>query len=390
MTNPRSKVPAQFWLALTCLVAAGGCQGSKKKDDVPLASEQRKALLGMAADCALANYKEFLTQAATLSTAVEALETAPGDSTREAARDAWRSAMATWQKVELFQFGPAARGDQPGAQQLRDQIYSWPLVSRCRIEEQLVSQAYATTPLNNLTINSRGLWALEYFLFYEGTDTACDSSSPVQGQWPPPDLDGRKRAYAAKAAQDVLAKAQALVNAWAPEGANFLQQMKTAGNAGSVYSSDQQALNAISDAMFYIEADSKDEKLARMIGAMDCADEGCPESKYAHASLHNVKQNIAAFDSLFLGCTPGATGFDDLLVAVNRAELAPTIQSKVTAAGNALKDIPEPELGVPVDQQLAAANVAYNALRELAVLLKTDFVGALDLELPASVETDND
>lgn len=59
----------------------------------------------------------------------------PGQRARRPAQ-----AFASWQENEVLQFGPAAPLAVAGGQELRDQIYSWPLVSRCAVEETLVSR----------------------------------------------------------------------------------------------------------------------------------------------------------------------------------------------------------------------------------------------------------
>ena len=50
-------------------------------------------------------------------------------------RDAWKTAILSWQKIELLQIGPAGISTvRIGGQDLRDQIYSFPLSLPCRVE----------------------------------------------------------------------------------------------------------------------------------------------------------------------------------------------------------------------------------------------------------------
>ena len=101
-----------------------------------------------------------------------------------------------------------------GGKDFRDNIYAYPQIDRCRIEEAIVARTYAAANFETaLFADSRGLGAIEYLLFYEGADTACGAGSPAQAAWPTltaEDREARKRAYAAAAAAQVLASATAL------------------------------------------------------------------------------------------------------------------------------------------------------------------------------------
>src|SRR5690606_22202952 len=106
----------------------------------------------------------------------------------------------------------------------RDRIYAWPSVSRCRVEEQLVSQSYRDG-LGAVLASSKGLYALEYLLFYPGSDTACAPGSATGSAWAgiEPELAQRKRDYARAVALDVDALVGELRTSWDPLGGNFRQ-----------------------------------------------------------------------------------------------------------------------------------------------------------------------
>ena len=142
-----------------------------------------------------------------------------------------------------MQVGPAAPRSQPGGAELRDNIYSWPLMSRCAVEEQIVSGA--TSPLASPHAGDpAGLVALEYLLFYEGADTACASSSPIvaQGTWAALSAEeraARKRAYAAAVAGEVRQRAQPAGGRVGSGKGNFLETLVTAGPGNAVYPTGQ-------------------------------------------------------------------------------------------------------------------------------------------------------
>ncbi|WP_438014692.1 imelysin family protein [Sorangium sp. So ce315] len=367
-------------------------------DDGPFSKAK---LLAAAADCALNRACEFEAQARALDERASALARAPGDANAAAAaRGAWLSAMRVWQEAEIFRFGPAASSTQPGGQDLRDQIYAWPLVSRCKVEEQIVSRAYAQPSFSSSLINARGLAAFEYLVFYTGVDNACSQYSPINAgrTWAAldaGDLARRKADYAAAVAADVLARAGALARVWAPEPGSFRDKLTQAGRGSTVFATEQDALNAVSDAMFYVDKELKDWKLGRPLGfTEDCATPTCPEaleSRYARASTAHLRANLSGFRRLFEGCGEGGqgVGFDDWLREVGSADLADRMLTALTGAQAAVD-----ALDVPIEQALAndraRVEAVYAAVKTLTDLLKTEFVSALNLELPQSSEGDND
>lgn len=118
------------------------------------------------------------------------------------------------------------------------------------------------------TDESKGLGALEYLLFYQGTDNGCSADTAINatGSWAAlsqDELKVRKRAYAKAAAAEVLIHARELLSAWEKDKGNFLTQLASAGQGSQVFATQQAALNAVSDGLFYLEVVSKDRKLAQ-------------------------------------------------------------------------------------------------------------------------------
>ncbi|MDX2053350.1 MAG: imelysin family protein [Polyangiaceae bacterium] len=352
----------------------------------------KEALLGSIAECAVKSYVDFEVAARALSLVLAGTRT---DTTPE---QAWLSTQRAWQHAELFRFGPAGRSTEPGGRDLRDHIYGWPLISRCKIEEQLVSQAYALPTFSDTTINGRGLGALEYLLFYKGSDNACSAFSPINaGAWValgPVELAQRKRAYALAAASDVVARANSLLSFWDPASGNFCKEVTQAGTGSTTFGSTQLALNAVSDALFYMDEEFKDWKLGRPSGLVECAGLSCPEAveaPYAGASLDNLRANVSGFRSLFQGCGQGHSGlgFDDWLIAVGASDLNARMFGALDQLEQKLKAVPVP-LEDLVRTDLARAQELHAAAKALTDLLKTEFVTLLNLDLPKSVEGDND
>jgi predicted lipoprotein len=365
----------------------------------PTAPFTKAALLAAVADCAVGRYQEF-DEAATFldgKARTAAASAAPVDVI--SLREAWISAMAKWEETELFRFGPMARAVDPGGKDIRDQIYGWPLFNRCGIEERIVSRGYEASDFGAALINLRGLGAFEYAAFYEGTDNACTSFSTInaQGTWAAlgaGELARRKLGYAAAVGKDVLAHTKALLDAWSPTGGNFRAELLGAGTTSATFMSEQKALNAVSDALFYIELEAKDWKLGHPVGLGDCTTGTCPEaleSQFARQSTAHLRHNLTGFRRLFQGCDPGfgGFGFDDWLRAVGAAELATRMLAALSSAEEAVD-----KLDPPLEQALATdpakVMAVYTAFKGLTDLLKTEFVTVLNLELPKTTQGDND
>lgn len=365
---------------------------------VDVGTFDKSALLESFAACTLGVVQTFAADADALAAATER---AAHDATGlDAARAAFLKAFASWQVVEAFQFGPAATlGTTPGAKDVRDNVYAWPLFDRCLVDQQLVSQSYATPELPRALASTRGLVALEYLLFYGGADNGCAATAQInaQGTWAAlgtPELAARKARYAAAAAALVRDKAHELRAAWDPAGANFHGELAQAGKGSAAYASAQVAFNAVSDAIFYVEDEVKDVKLGRPLGVSDCAAASCPEaveSPYALASKTAVRQNLVGFQKLLVGCGGEAElGFDDLLVAAGATALAADMRADMAAALAAVDAIPQADLGAALREDPARVRALYDAVKKLSDDLKSEFVTVLDLELPRKVEGDND
>ncbi|HYP87260.1 MAG TPA: imelysin family protein [Polyangiaceae bacterium] len=354
----------------------------------------RAALRDAAGQCAMWQYCRFEGAASALARSVEAHREVRSEATLAAARDAWRVAMGAFSRLELFQYGPfgsnseSAGRDPVHGQGLHDLIYSWPSVARCRVEEQVVGRAYEAswTPV---LVSARGLFGLEYLLFYPGSDHACTPTSSTAKLWAALDAEQLARAkldYAGAISDNVLATIQKVRSAWSPEGGNFAQTLINAGG----YESEQQALNVIAWSLIYIEREVKDWKVGIAAGHTLTAPVTLAETPYAGLGITAIRENLAGFRALFQGCGEhgAGLGFDDWLREVGQEQLGSDIVSALDGAELAAREFPAFDRASP--EQLEAF---YQALRVLTALLKTDLFGAgssLNLKLPAGVASDTD
>ena len=178
---------------------------------------------------------------------------------RAQAQQAWLDTMAGWQQAEMMQMGPLL--DNAG--QLRNQIYSWPTFSRCGIDQDVVynqdgvinqdqNRPYA---ISERTATRRGLFAIGHVLFNEQLAHHCSVANDALADWNNRTDLARRQArceFAVVASEDVLSSSAQLLQAW--QGDNgFANELKNTGQSGSRFSTTHEALNHISDALFYID-----------------------------------------------------------------------------------------------------------------------------------------
>lgn len=360
----------------------------------------RAEVLAAVGTCAADLYKQAAAAAVELDAAALAANASPGAETRAAAREAWARAIGLWQQAEIYRIGPAGPVTLPGGQGLRDLVYSWPLTSRCLVEQTLVSRSYeAPTFAQTALINVRGLYAAEYLLFYEGMDNACSATSSINssGSWAAlgaAELAARKAAYAAVVSKDVAAKARQIADGWAPGQGDFGAVLASAGEGGSPFATAQMALNTVSDGLFYLEREVKDLKLGKPLGLYECTNASCPESvesQYARVARDHVKHNLIGFRRIFAGCEAGQDiGFDDLLTAMGSGALAERMTADIDAAIAAADALATPDLVAGLSTERAGVEALHASVKKITDAMKTELVTVLDLELPQVVEGDND
>lgn len=372
------------------------------KEDPEAAEARRDVLANLGEHVILATYVDFEAKAQALETSANAYASSLDAADLQGVQDAWDDAMHVWQRAEIFQVGPAGEmGAAVGGQDLRDQIYSWPLTNACRVDQELVSKDYADPDaFASKAINVRGLDALEYLLFYDGTDNACAPNSAINsdGSWSALEEDEllkRRAEYAQVLAGDLKKSAQSLRKAWDPEGENFLAEFSRAGAESKSFATSQEAMNAVSDAMFYVDKELKDIKLARPAGLSDCVEEVCPdkrESPWANRSLDNIRQNLIGFQQLFLGGAPedtDAPGFDDLIRRMGVDQLADDMSARTAEAIAATDAVEGTMVDALADDPQSIVDI-FVATKGITDLYKSQFFDVLDLEVPNRGEGDND
>lgn len=313
---------------------------------------------------------------------------------RDAAKAAWRNAMNVWQQAEVMKVGPLA--DNDGL--LRNKIYSWPVVNSCSVDFEVVNFRIGVVngqPYNiaNRTPSRRGLAAIEYLLFNEQLDHSCTTSTQPEN-WNNQTDEYRKIArceFAVEAANDVNNSAQQLISEWSGSD-GFANKLKAAGSNGNQFSTELEAINRISDGMFYLDTFTKDAKLATPLGlqANSCGSQACPEdveSEYSHHSMNNIENNLLAFQKLLTG--DAGIGFIDYLIDVDDQDTADVMSSGIQLAIDGVQSYQNTLAETLVNNE-AQVTQTHTDVKAVTDKLKIDFITSLSLELPVTSAGDND
>ena len=222
------------------------------------------ALESIATNVILPATAAFAESAATLESAtaahakaIAADPTTPAEATTPA-QDAFGAAMLDWQALEVMRVGPLGPAATVVAgEDIRDEVYSWPVVNTCRIDQRVADGTYADAEFfaDNL-VNAYGMVALEYLLFSSAAGHTCPSQVGLDASWDALGADGLARnraAYAAVLAAEISRQADRLATRWSPEGDDFTEFLSHPGEGDSPYENDARALDEVFHAMFYVD-----------------------------------------------------------------------------------------------------------------------------------------
>ena len=316
------------------------------------------------------------------------------------AQNSWREAMNVWQQAEIMQLEPLLNDD--GA--LRDNIYSWPDKNTCGVDLDITFYKDGTVNGQPYDITKRiasrkSLVAIEYLLFNDNLNHSCTGATTPEN-WNNQTEQYRKVArceFAAEVAKDIESNSQKLVTQWLGNGSSiegYANRLKGAGSVDSEFATEHDAVNKLSDALFYIDVFTKSAKIAEPLGIElnKCGSQPCPEvveSTYSHHSLENIINNIQAFKLFIAGKDENTIGFRDYLIDVGDQDTADGLDAdieQVLSSTMAYQASLAETLVTNPDQ----VEQTHTEVKNITDKLKSDFINSLALELPKTAAGDND
>ncbi len=367
----------------------------------PGTSDRPEVLAQVADEVVLPAVRQFAADAATLASAARAYAAQPGGTTRAAARAAWRTAMDGFQVLEPMQFGPAGSVSMfMGGLGIRDEIYSWPTVNRCAVDQTTVDGDFADSDFfSSHLVNVYGLDALELLLFRDGEDNECSLRIDINrdGTWDSlvasGDLQQRQADYAAVVADEVARQAARLRDEWEPSSGNFASELRNAGQGGSIYDSAKEALDEVFAALFFVDTKFKDVKIALPAGIdPSCLETACPEDvelPFSGDSKRALLKNLEGIAAVFDGTGTSEYGFAGYLRLMGATNLANRMSGQLVAARQSIEAIPG-SLQEAVVSNPRSVEDAYAEVQQFTADLKSEFVSILGLTIPEEGAGDND
>ncbi len=359
------------------------------------------------------NYQAVAERADTLSATTgplanycAAIGTANETTALTAAETAWSDLQAAIQQSESHVIGPAA----DNGESLRNRLNSYQAgeLSTCGIDQSVVLASQDPNfDVAGRTVNQRSIAAVEYLLFNQDLTHTCPSQITETATWDARSADERKTLrceYAVKVSEDIATTADTLVNAWSTDSGNYRSTFVNPNNIAA-------SLEALSDAMFYMDVEVKDSKLGIPTGISNsCSGFSCAEdveSPYSQTSLQNIRNNLVAFEQMLTG--GNGLGFDDIIVQADVSELNDrfvtnisdaigNIDSQTTSLFTQASNIVDAQDEADCNNAFAnpstptsipACNL-YGFIKLITDDLKVGFVAAVDVDLPDRAQSDND
>ncbi len=256
-------------------------------------------------------YADLVTKATTLNNAVQTLVTTPNTANQTAAQNAWVDIRVTWEQSEGFLIGPVEDNNyDPNTD-------TWP-TDKNQIDSLLNSNTDITDNfLDNADDALKGYHPLEYFLW--DVDPATYTNA--------------QKNYMTALAANILNNEKSLQESWTTGG--FANEIINAGQSGSRYTSKEDALEAIANALIDICNEVGESKMPTPFGntASD-ADSTQTESPYSHNSITDFKNNIQGAYNSYTCSYGGKTGTSlSSLVQLNNKNLDNQLR---TAFANAI------------------------------------------------------
>lgn len=283
----------------------------------------------------------------------------------EASREAWRTAMLSWQVLQVVNFGPVQDGNQAW------RVQFWPDTHN-RVGQKVEALLEDETPIDAATLAQgnvlvQGLSALEYVLF--------DPSLAAPEQFDNP----RVCLFLQAAAANTQGVAEQLLQEWSPEGGNYLKTFLSPGKGNLAFPETSDVLAALVGAIVTSMEKIKNKELGEPFGGRPNSGRINPyrlELWRSQLSLQAMQAELAANEELFrVGVLP-------VLEAQGHKDLADRITAAFKDSREHLAPLPAPlftQLQEP--DALPLLQAAWDSLGRLLPLLKTELPTALQVHL---------
>ncbi len=339
---------------LTTIIIAttifAGCHKADTSTPDTFPATEQTVLNDFTEDVAISQYTDLTSAANDLNSKITALNSDATDANLTAAQTSWKTLRTVWEQCEGFLFGPVEDNEYD------PQMDTWPTDANQFDSLLTSSNNLELADIQLLPYNLRGFHPVEYLIFGDhGSRTAAS-------------LTARQKKYMVSATTDIVNICSALYASWTEAPTNFAQQVKTAGNGSTVYSTKQEVFMAIVGAMQGICEEVGDGKMKE---PFDAKDPKIVESPYSGNSTKDFKNNITGLQTVYLGRN-GSAGITDLVTLRNKS-LDTKIKSQITAAVNSFDNITMPYEDAILNQR-STVQQTMNAVTTLSETIEEELL----------------
>lgn len=358
-------------IVFVVLVAYACSSDDSSTDDqgpAPSSFDRTGLLENWADNIIVPGYVDFDSKVTALESNTVLFVTQPTESNLEALRASWLDAYTTWQRVSMFEIGPA---ETVG---LRLNVNIFP-ANVTNIEDNITNGVYDLTLSSNRS--AKGFPALDYLLHGIATDDAGIVAIYTGVQGP------QYRQYL----QDIVNDMQTLTTTVLSEWQNGFRDTFVANNGSSSTASVDRMVN---DYIFYYERFLRAGKMGIPGGIFSGSVEaGNIEALYAgNLSKQLFLEGLDAVQDFFNGRSYNGNAqgeslnsyLDALNVIKDGADLNVIINSQFDAARQAVQGLGSFEQELQNNPPVTFLN-AYDEVQRIVPLLKVDAVSALSISI---------
>lgn len=338
------KMILRYALICSMLLTAIGCGKNDSPDDESDKddTDYTVILADYVDKTVISTYAEMKDQSQILHEKVEELKVNPTQETLNACCLQWAKTRSPWEKSEAFLFGPAEY------KSLDPLLDSWPL-DQSQLEQVLAGKQALTAIYvkEGLGAVLRGFHTIEYLLFRDGSPRNLA------------DVTAREFEYLTAVTEVLRDDSFTLWVLWhgdsalseqeqtllddlelAP-GKGFGYEFKSAGNSGSRYASQKDAIDQLIQGCIDITDEVGNSKIA---GPYTSKNVLTVESQYSWNSLTDFKDNIRSIENSLYGGSDATKRGESLsaLIKKKNPALETEIANNIQAAIAAINGVPEP------------------------------------------------
>lgn len=331
-------------------VVITSCKKNNENEDPETVYQKSDLMSNIGTNLIIPEYQQFLTDINDLESKYLQFSSDKTESNLDELKNAWKAAYIDWYSVNVYELGPANNVA------LRSSIGTFP-TDTMKVINNITNGGYVLGSLDN--IDAIGLPCFDFLLYRNNALTYFINSAAYTQ-------------YGLDLIQKMKSEVSSVVNSW---NGTYLTTFKN--STGTEATSDFSVfVNQFNIAYELI----KNAKLGIPIGKQSL---GIQRPEYLEArmsaiSLELLYENVKALQRVFNGNSKNGTsgqGFDDYLVALDRASLESTINSQFNAILTSIDQFTltlEEEMSVH-PQELDAL---YTKLQNLVISIKTDMSSA--------------